>query len=81
MADAPGDAHGPAPPQPDSRAGERVAEATAPPEPKAGATPSGGAFRGVVTVNGQRIWVCPHVHFTDHSAKACAERQMRSGAR
>lgn len=36
-----------------------------------GVAASGGGFRAVARRSGQVIWSCPHVHFTEHSAKNC----------
>jgi hypothetical protein len=36
-----------------------------------GIVPSGSGFRAVLRRDGEIVWRCPHVHFTDHSAKAC----------
>jgi hypothetical protein len=36
-----------------------------------GIIPSGSGFRAVVRRDDDVVWQCPHVHFTDHSAKAC----------
>jgi len=36
-----------------------------------GIVPSGGGFRAVLRHDGAVVWRCPHVHFTDHSARAC----------
>ena len=38
---------------------------------KAESVPQGSGFRAVIVKDGEIIWRCPHVHFTDHSAKAC----------
>ena len=37
---------------------------------------SGGGFRAVLRRGDEIVWRCPHVHFTDHSAKACAAREL-----
>ena len=39
--------------------------------------PNGGAYRAQLKRGDQVVWQCPHMHFTDHSAKACAERELR----
>ncbi|MEX2227241.1 MAG: hypothetical protein WEB52_12420 [Dehalococcoidia bacterium] len=36
-----------------------------------GVIATGSGFRAVVRHQGEIVWQCPHVHFTDHSAKAC----------
>ena len=38
---------------------------------------NGGAYRAQLKRGDQVVWQCPHLHFTDHSAKACAERHLR----
>lgn len=38
--------------------------------------PSGTGYRGITTRDGGVTWSCPHVHFTDHSARKCAERHL-----
>jgi hypothetical protein len=38
---------------------------------------NGGGYRAVVTRDGEVVWRCAHVHFTDHSARACAERELK----
>jgi len=43
----------------------------APESVEASVIPSGAGFRAVLRHEGNIIWRCPHVHFTDHSAKAC----------
>ena len=37
---------------------------------------NGGAFRAQLKRGDVVVWSCPHLHFTDHSAKACAERHL-----
>jgi hypothetical protein len=55
-------------------------------EPEAfepGVVPSGSGYRAVVRRDDTVVWQCPHVHFTDHSAKACnalAALQVRAAA-
>ena len=44
---------------------------------KAGAVSSGFAYRGIVSRGDGRVWACPHTHFTDHSAKACASAHLQ----
>jgi len=44
---------------------------------KPGAVASGGGYRAIITDVTRESWSCPHVHFTEHSARACAERHMR----
>jgi len=34
-------------------------------------SPSGGGYRAVIKRDGQVIWACPHVHFTEHSVRSC----------
>jgi hypothetical protein len=54
---------------------------------KGESVPQGSSgFRAVITRDGEAVWRCPHVHFTDHSAKACpvmsrvlAEMQQTGG--
>jgi hypothetical protein len=41
-----------------------------------GVAPSGGGYRAIITSRHRVIWSCSHVHFTEHSAKACAERHL-----
>jgi hypothetical protein len=36
-----------------------------------GVTPSGSGYRATITRAGRVIWSCPHVHFTEHSARNC----------
>ena len=43
---------------------------------KPGSVASGGGHRAVITGVTRDSWSCPHVHFTDHSARACAERHL-----
>ena len=44
---------------------------------KAGAIGSGFAYRGIVSRGDGIVWACPHTHFTDHSAKACAAGHLQ----
>ncbi len=44
---------------------------------KAGAIGSGFAYRGIVSRGDGIVWACPHTHFTDHSAKACASGHLQ----
>jgi len=44
------------------------------------AAPSGAGYRATVSRDGPVMWLCRHVHFTDHSARACAERYLREVA-
>jgi hypothetical protein len=44
--------------------------------PQPDAEPTGSGFRGVLKEDGRVIRRCPHVHFTTHSAKNCAERVL-----
>lgn len=39
--------------------------------------PTGGGYRALVRRGGAIVWSCFHVHFTEHSARACAERRLR----
>lgn len=41
-----------------------------------GVAPSGTGYRAMATSGDRIIWSCSHVHFTEHSAKACAERHL-----
>jgi len=44
--------------------------------------PSGTGYRATITSGDRIVWSCSHVHFTEHSAKACAERHLAgAGAR
>jgi hypothetical protein len=43
---------------------------------KPGVAPSGSGYRAIVTSGGDLVWSCSHVHFTEHSARACAERYV-----
>jgi hypothetical protein len=45
-----------------------------------GVVSSGGGYRAIFTVGDRRVWSCPHVHFTEHSARACADRHFRKVA-
>jgi hypothetical protein len=47
---------------------------------KAAATRDGGGFRAISTHAGQVDWACKHVHFTDRSARNCAEEHVRQAA-
>ena len=38
----------------------------------------GTGYRGVARYKGILIWRCPHVHFTEHSARSCAEGRLAS---
>lgn len=44
---------------------------------KPGFETSGSGYRAVVTSSERVVWSCRHVHFTDHSARACAERHLK----
>lgn len=48
--------------------------------PTAGVTPSGSAFRATATVEGD-TWLCAHVHFTQQSARTCADQHVREIAK
>ncbi len=41
-----------------------------------GVAPSGGGYRAIIASGDRIIWSCSHVHFTERSAKACAERHL-----
>ena len=45
---------------------------------KPGVAAGGGAYRAIVIDATRRPWSCVHVHFTEHSARACAERHLRT---
>lgn len=55
-------------------------DATAVPGPDV--APNGSGYRAVIESDGQVIWSCPHVHFTEHSARNCrtAARQLAASA-
>jgi len=57
------------------RYADRMVSTDAVQEPSAalepGVFPMGSGFRAVLRRDGTIVWRCPHVHFTDHSAKAC----------
>jgi hypothetical protein len=56
------------------------ATAAADPGAEVGVAPSGSGFRAIARRGGTVIWSCPHVHFTEHSAKNCpALRGARFG--
>jgi len=38
--------------------------------------PSGTGYRAIITRGSLVVWSCPHVHFTDHSARSCAQQNM-----
>ena len=44
---------------------------------KPDAVVSGPAYRGVVRRADRIVWSCPHTHFTDHSARACAAGHLQ----
>ena len=48
--------------------------------PTAGVTTSGGSYRAKAT-NGADTWLCPHVHFTQASARTCADQHVKKLAR
>ena len=50
------------------------------PAPKPGSVASGSGYRATVFDDERRLWSCPHVHFTEHSARACAEEHLRTWA-
>jgi hypothetical protein len=39
---------------------------------------SGGGYRAVNTSAGSVEWSCRHVHFTDRSARNCAEQHLKA---
>jgi hypothetical protein len=41
-----------------------------------GVVQTGTGYRGVARYKGILLWRCPHVHFTDHSARACAAGRL-----
>jgi hypothetical protein len=43
-----------------------------------GVVQTGTGYRGVARYKGVLIWRCPHVHFTEHSARACAAGKLAS---
>ena len=45
---------------------------------KPGVLMTGGGYRAIITDATHKSWSCPHLHFTDHSARACAERLLRT---
>jgi hypothetical protein len=40
-------------------------------------TLSGGGYRAITTRDGAVGWACKHVHFTDRSARNCAEEHVK----
>ena len=48
--------------------------------PAAGVTTSGGSYRAMTTGSGE-TWLCPHVHFTQQSARTCADQRVKKLAR
>ena len=40
-------------------------------------TQSGGGYRAISTHAGAVDWACKHVHFTDRSARNCAEQHVQ----
>jgi hypothetical protein len=46
--------------------------------PQPAVVPNGNGFSAAMTEGGAVVWRCPHVHFTDHSARACAMRHIAS---
>ena len=48
--------------------------------PTAGVTTSGGSYRAKATT-GADTWLCPHVHFTQGSARTCADQHVKKIAR
>ena len=47
---------------------------------KPGSVASGTGYRAMVSDDERRLWSCSHVHFTEHSARACAEQHLRTWA-
>lgn len=48
--------------------------------PMAGVTTSGGSYRAKATT-GADTWLCPHVHFTQGSARTCADQHVKKAAK
>lgn len=46
---------------------------------KPDAVVSGSAYRGAVSRGDRIVWWCPHIHFAEHSARACAARRLERG--
>ena len=44
---------------------------------QAAVTFGGGGFRAISTRAGLVEWACKHVHFTDRSARNCAEQHVQ----
>ena len=44
---------------------------------QAAVTQSGGGYRAISTQAGTVDWACKHVHFTDRSARNCAEQHVQ----
>jgi hypothetical protein len=42
--------------------------------------PTGGGYRAVIKRDGDIIWSCSHVHFTEHSARSCPAAAQRLAA-
>ena len=49
--------------------------------PQVGVTHSGGGFRAISRQAGSVDWACKHVHFTDRSARNCAELHLKTSDR
>ena len=47
--------------------------------PKPQSVASGSGYRAIITDDGHVVWSCSHVHFTEHSARVCAEQHLRLG--
>ena len=45
-----------------------------------GVVPSGSGYRAVLKRNGEIVWSCPHVHFTEHSARNCPAQRLQLAA-
>ena len=48
--------------------------------PAPGVIISGGTYRATTT-GGENTWLCPHVHFTQQSARTCADQRVRKAAK
>jgi len=56
-----------------------VHDTTTEASPRAGVAWGGPGYRAITTSGGRVAWACAHVHFTDPSARACAERHVMRG--
>jgi len=50
---------------------------TAEESPEPAVVTGGGGYRAVNTRGGNVAWSCKHVHFTDRSARNCAEQHLK----